>query len=52
MQQARDLCAEETVEVVRNHEDGTGPTDWHPEAEGGGNVAGSGRTDDPTREIG
>jgi hypothetical protein len=24
MQQARDLRAEETVEVVRNHEDGTG----------------------------
>jgi hypothetical protein len=44
MQQARNPCAEETVEVVRNHEDGTRLTDWHPSAEGGGNVTGSGCT--------
>ena len=28
MQQARDLRAEEIVEVVRNHEDGTGFRGW------------------------
>jgi hypothetical protein len=30
MQQARDLRAEETVEVVRNHEGGTGFRGWFP----------------------
>ena len=30
MQQARDLRAEEAVEVVRNHEDGTGFRGWLP----------------------
>jgi hypothetical protein len=30
MQQARNLCAEEAVEVVRNHEDGTSALAWQP----------------------
>lgn len=47
MQQARNLCAEEAVEVVQNHEGGTRPADWHPTAEGDGDIAGSERTDDP-----
>jgi hypothetical protein len=41
--------AEQTVEVVRNHEDGTGPCGWHRVAEGGGNVSGSGRTESSRR---
>jgi hypothetical protein len=35
--------AEQTVEVVQNHEGGTRPVGWHRRAEGGGDVAGSGR---------
>lgn len=47
MQQARNPCAGKAVEVVQNHEDGTRPTDWHPPAEGDGDIAGSERTGDP-----
>jgi len=42
MQQARDLRAEETVEVVRNHEDGTGFRRWLSGTEAHGDVGGSG----------
>jgi len=34
VQQTRNPGAEETVEVVGNHEDGTGPDGWHRRAEG------------------
>jgi len=37
--------AEQAVEVVRNHEDGTRSCGWRRAAEGGGNVSGSGRTE-------
>jgi hypothetical protein len=36
--------AEQAVEVVRNHEDGTRSCGWRRAAEGGGDVSGSGRT--------
>jgi hypothetical protein len=52
MQQARNPCAKEAVEVVRNHEGGTRPTDWFPSAEGGGDVTGSRRTGDPAVTVG
>jgi hypothetical protein len=35
MQQARDRRAEKTVEVVRNHEGGTGSGEWNRRTEGG-----------------
>jgi len=44
MQQARDLRAEEPVEVVRNHEDGTGFRGWHLGTEAGRKARGSGRS--------
>lgn len=44
MQQARDLRAEETVEVVRNHADGTGFRGWHLGTEARSNARGSGRS--------
>jgi hypothetical protein len=34
VQQTRSPSAEETVEVVRNHEGGTGPGGWTRQAEG------------------
>jgi len=34
MQQARDRRAEETVAVVRDHEDGTGVDGWHRRPDG------------------
>jgi len=39
MQQARKALAEETVEVVRNHEDGTSLSDGSEGSKGDGNVA-------------
>jgi hypothetical protein len=50
MQQARDLRAEEPVEVVRNHEDGTGFRGWHLGTEAHGNMLGSGRSDGVSTE--
>jgi hypothetical protein len=44
MQQARDLRAEETVEVVRNHADGTGFRGWLLGTEARSNARGSGRS--------
>jgi len=43
MQQARDLRAEETIEVVQNHEDGTGLRSGIFATEAGSNACGSGR---------
>jgi hypothetical protein len=51
MQQARDLRAEETVEVVRNHEDGTGFRRWLSGTEAHGDVGGSGRSAAVTRIV-
>jgi hypothetical protein len=50
MQQARDLRAEEPVEVVRNHEDGTGFRGWHLGTEAHGNMLGSRRSDGMSTE--
>jgi len=44
MQQARDLRAEETVEVVRNHADGTGFRGWLLGTEARSDARGSGRS--------
>jgi hypothetical protein len=44
MQQARNLRAEETVEVVQNHEDGTGIRGWLLETEACGDMRRSGRS--------
>jgi hypothetical protein len=44
MQQARDLRAEEAVEVVRNHEDGTGFRGWLLGTDAHGDMRGSGRS--------
>ena len=49
MQQARDLRAEETVEVVRNHEDGTGSRGWLLGTEARSDARGSGRSAAVTR---
>ena len=49
MQQARDLRAEETVEVVRNHEDGTRFRGWLLGTEARSDARGSGRSAAVTR---
>jgi hypothetical protein len=51
MQQARDLRAEETVEVVRNHEDGTGFRGWLLETEARSDARWSGRSAAVTRDA-
>jgi len=35
MQQGREVAEDQTVEVVRNHEDGTPDGNWHSRLEGG-----------------
>jgi len=51
MQQARDLRAEEPVEVVRNHADGTGFRGWFLGTEARGDACGSGRSVATTRDA-